>query len=77
MLAQEPTEEGLDDRLQKALDNLPEGNRKAVELLKFKGMSVEAAAKELKISKIALKVRAHRGYAQLRKALKKGIETHP
>ena len=38
-------------------------------MLKFKGMTVEAAAKELKISKIALKVRAHRGYSMLRKYL--------
>jgi RNA polymerase sigma-70 factor (ECF subfamily) len=59
--------EGMDDRLHLALESLPEGNRQAVELLKIRGLSVEAAAKELGISKIALKVRAHRGYALLRK----------
>ncbi len=67
--ALEPVEGGVDDRLHRALESLPEGNRQAVEMLKFKGMSVETAAKELGISKIALKVRAHRGYALLRKFL--------
>lgn len=67
----EAVEGGVDDRLHRALESLPEGNRQAVEMLKFRGMSVEAAAKELGISKIALKVRAHRGYALLRKLLKK------
>ena len=64
------SEDGLDDRLQRALESLPDGNRQAVEMLKFRGMSVDDAAKELGISKIALKVRAHRGYALLRKHLK-------
>ncbi|HTC19982.1 MAG TPA: sigma-70 family RNA polymerase sigma factor [bacterium] len=62
-------EEGLDDRLHQALGALPPGSRQAVEMLKLKGMSVETAAKELGISRIALKVRAHRGYLQLRKIL--------
>jgi RNA polymerase sigma factor (sigma-70 family) len=62
-------EEGFDDLLHRALESLPEGNRQAVEMLKFKGMSVEMAAKELGISKIALRVRAHRGYALLKKFL--------
>lgn len=67
--AQDLTEGGLDDRLQEALKTLPEDNRRAVELLKFQGLSVEDAAKRLKISKIALRVRAHRGYELLRKRL--------
>ncbi len=66
----ETAEGGVDDRLHKALASLPAGNRQAVEMLKFRGMSVEDAARELGISKIALKVRAHRGYALLRKFLK-------
>ncbi len=66
----EAAEDGVDDRLHRALESLPEGNRQAVEMLKFKGMSVDAAAKKMGISKIALKVRAHRGYALLRKHLK-------
>jgi RNA polymerase sigma-70 factor (ECF subfamily) len=62
-------EEGLEDDLQEALNSLPEANRRAVEMLKLQGMDVETAAKQLGISKIALKVRAHRGYEQLRKKL--------
>lgn len=67
--AQEFVEGGLDDRLQEALKALPEDNRQAVELLKFQGLSVEEAAKRSGISKIALRVRAHRGYELLRKRL--------
>ena len=65
---------GLEDDLQEALNSLPEANRRAVEMLKLQGMDVETAAKELGISKIALKVRAHRGYEQLRKKLMRGNE---
>jgi len=67
-------DEGLDDRLHLALESLSRENRQAVEMLKLKGMNVESAAKALGISKIALKVRAHRGYAQLRKLLIKKEE---
>jgi len=67
--ALEAAEEGVDDRLHRALRSLPKDNRQAVELLKFKGMSLEAAAKKLGISTAALKVRAHRGYGLLRKFL--------
>ncbi len=70
----EPDEGGLDDRLQKALESLTKENRQAVEMLKLRGMTVESAAKSLGISKIALKVRAHRGYAQMRKMLLKKEE---
>jgi RNA polymerase sigma factor (sigma-70 family) len=59
----------LDDQLQHALQSLPALNRKAVELLKLKGLSLEDAARELGISVAAVKVRAHRGYLQLRKHL--------
>ena len=72
----EPEEGGLDDRVTQALKSLPKDQRQAVEMLKLKGMKVEKAAQELGISKIALKVRAHRGYAQLRRILKaKGEKT--
>jgi RNA polymerase sigma-70 factor (ECF subfamily) len=67
--AQVHKEEGLEDDLQDALNALPEANRRAVEMLKLQGMDLETAARELGISKVALKVRAHRGYAQLRKKL--------
>ena len=64
-----PTGEGLDDRLHQALDSLPPDQRRAVQMLKLEGKDVGSAAKELGISKVALKVRAHRGYVQLRKIL--------
>ena len=60
----------LGDELHQALQSLPESSRRAVELLKLKGMSLEEAARELNVSVAALKVRAHRGYGQLRKILK-------
>ena len=63
-------QEGLDDQLHLALEALPEGNRRAVELLKIRGLTLEEAAKELGISVAALKVRAHRGYERMRKVLK-------
>lgn len=64
-----PIDEGLDDRLHQALDSLPPDQRRAVQMLKLEGKDVGSAAKELGISKVALKVRAHRGYVQLRKIL--------
>lgn len=59
----------LGDELQTALDSLPPLNRQAVELLKLRGLSLEEAARELGISVGAVKVRAHRGYEQMRKIL--------
>lgn len=59
----------LDDELKMALESLPPLNRQAVELLKLRGLSLEEAAKELSISVAAVKVRAHRGYEQMRKIL--------
>jgi RNA polymerase sigma factor (sigma-70 family) len=59
----------LGDELHQALKSLSPIHREAVELLKIGGLSLEEAAQELKISVAALKVRAHRGYEQLRKLL--------
>jgi len=59
----------LDDRLYQALQEISPLNREAVEMLKLQGLSLEEAAKRLKISVAAVKVRAHRGYEQLRKLL--------
>ncbi len=67
--ALETAEDGIDDRIHQAMAALPEMNRQAVELLKLKGMSVDVAAKTLGISNAALRVRAHRGYALLKKIL--------
>lgn len=65
----EKEENPLNDQLRDALQSLPEKTRRAVELLKVEGKDVQTAARELGISEIALRVRAHRGYAQLRKKL--------
>ena len=59
----------LDDQLYGALQTLPALNRQAVELLKLRGLSLEEAAKESGCSVSAVKVRAHRGYEQLRKLM--------
>lgn len=64
----------LDDRLYQALKELSPLNREAVELLKLRGLSLEEASVVLKISVGAVKVRAHRGYEQLRKLLTEKIE---
>ena len=59
----------LGDELHQALNSLSPIHREAIQLLKLRGLSLDEAAKELKISVAALKVRAHRGYEQLRKLL--------
>lgn len=64
------TDGSLGDELDQGLKALPALNRQAIELLKLRGLSLEEAAAELKISVAALKVRAHRGYRQLRELLK-------
>jgi RNA polymerase sigma-70 factor (ECF subfamily) len=69
--APEKFEDENHESLHQALESLPVIYRKAVEMLKFRGMRVDEAAKELGISKVALRVRAHRGYALLRKSLLK------
>lgn len=69
-----PDPDGLDDRLQHALSALSPEHRQAVEMLKLREMSVDQAARELGITKVALRVRAHRGYVQLRKILSRKSE---
>jgi RNA polymerase sigma factor (sigma-70 family) len=65
----EEQDDSLGDELHQALKALPSDNRTAVELLKIKGMTLEEAAAKLGISVGALKVRAHRGYKELRRIL--------
>jgi len=69
--APEKEEFPLSEELGEALRSLPETTRRAVELLKLQGMDSQTAANELGISEINLRVRAHRGYAQLRKKLER------
>ena len=52
-----------------ALEELPDGQRQAVLLIHFEGLTVVEAAERAGISKVALKVRAHRGYRALRALL--------
>ena len=65
----EEADDSLGDELHQALKALPSDNRMAVELLKIEGMTLEEAAAKLGISVGALKVRAHRGYKELRRIL--------
>jgi RNA polymerase sigma-70 factor (ECF subfamily) len=72
--AAEPTnmrEEGYGDAeaLRQALGSLPPGQRRAIELVKLREMSLSEAAAASGASAGALKVAVHRGIAALRKAL--------
>lgn len=53
--------------LENALQQLPESQRQAVELIKIKGLSLEEAAEKTGLTEGAIKVRAHRGYSKLKK----------
>ncbi len=57
------------DALIAGLDALPEAQREAVVLLKVEGLSVADAAQIAGVTPGALKVRAHRGYEALRRAI--------
>lgn len=61
--------DALPPLLEKALQRLPEKQREAVSLIQIEGLSVAEAAARVGVSSGALKVRAHRGYRALRKAL--------
>ncbi len=59
----------LAPELTAALSSLPENQREAVTLIQIEGLSVAEAALKTGISAGAIKVRAHRGYRALAKAL--------
>ena len=59
----------LAPELSAALASLPENQREAVGLIQIEGLSVAEAALKAGVSAGALKVRAHRGYRALAKAL--------
>jgi RNA polymerase sigma factor (sigma-70 family) len=63
----DPDAEGL----RKAIAELPEGQRRAVELVKMRGMSLQEASRETGMSIVALKVSVHRAIKTLRRNLKK------
>jgi RNA polymerase sigma-70 factor (ECF subfamily) len=58
------------EALARAMTELPEGQRRAVELTKLKEMSLKEAAAATGTSVGALKVAVHRGIAALRRALR-------
>lgn len=62
---------GLSPVLSRALEELPPGQREAVELLHLHELSSAEAAARLGISPVALRVRAHRGYKTLRAKLRR------
>ena len=51
------------------LESLPASQREAFSMLKIEGLSVEEAASRAGVTTSALKVRAHRAYGALRRAL--------
>ena len=59
----------LAPELRAAIEALPENQREAVTLVQIEGLSVAEAALRAGVSTGALKVRAHRGYRALAKAL--------
>jgi RNA polymerase sigma-70 factor (ECF subfamily) len=61
------------EALERALDALPEAYREAIQLTKVSGLSIQEAAAVLGATPTAVKLRVHRGYVALRKALE-GIE---
>lgn len=60
------------DKLEAALEGLPESQRTAFELLKYDGLSVAQAAEVLGTTETAVKLRAHRAYDALRASLAEG-----
>jgi RNA polymerase sigma-70 factor (ECF subfamily) len=67
--ASDPLAAALSPELSRALETLPEKQRRAVELIHLEGLSVAAAALRVGVTPGALKVRAHRGYRALRQRL--------
>jgi RNA polymerase sigma factor (sigma-70 family) len=64
-----PTEPKSYDSLFAAIDMLPAGQRRAVELLKIRGLSLKEAAAITGMTVSALKVATHRAYKTLRRLL--------
>lgn len=60
--------------LHRAIQNLPRGQRLAIEMVKIREMSLKEASASTGMSVTALKVAIHRGVGALRRALKAGEE---
>jgi RNA polymerase sigma-70 factor (ECF subfamily) len=71
MPAEQPTprDVGLERAVQRALAELPEGQRIPIVLHRFEGMGFSEIAEAMGLTETAVKVRAHRGYARLRELL--------
>lgn len=69
--AEEPAarDAGLESAVQRALAQLPEGQRIPILLHRFEGMGFAEIAEAMGLTESAVKVRAHRGYARLRELL--------
>ncbi|NNB90370.1 RNA polymerase sigma factor [Corallococcus exiguus] len=65
----EPRDAGLERAVQRALAQLPEGQRLPILMHRFEGMGFAEIAETLGLTESAVKVRAHRGYARLRELL--------
>ncbi len=61
-------------RIRRELDQLPEAQRTAFELVKQEGLSLAEAAEVLGTTVAAVKLRAHRAYQALRRVLGEEIE---
>ena len=61
------------DALKEAIDDLPAGQRSAIEMLKLREMSLKEAAAASGTSVGALKVATHRAMDALRRKLKKDV----
>jgi RNA polymerase sigma-70 factor (ECF subfamily) len=72
-LADEPMGRG-GSRLLEAVNKLPESQREAFRMLKVEGLSAEDAAQRAGVSVTALKVRAHRAYKTIKRAMAEGEE---
>ncbi len=59
----------VSEALERALDNLPESYREAIQLTKITGLSIAEAAEVLGTTPTAVKLRVHRGYNLLRAEL--------
>ncbi len=62
---------GLDRAVRRALAQLPDAQREAIELHRFGGLSFAEIAEVAGVTESAVKVRAHRGYERLRELLQK------
>jgi len=60
-------------RVRRALQELPDGQRDAIVLHWFEGLSFPEIAEIMGVKENALKVRAHRGYARLRENLGRDV----